>query len=128
MHRLLMSLIACTLAAPALADGPPFLGQTPPQARLAAIASPDTLRLLVTASVMGQNCPGQSLSWGEFYLLSRSEEAVVAALGLSVGAHEDDYFRPAFALLATPDGCARNLWTKAKALGWLIGLGGATGE
>jgi hypothetical protein len=114
-------------ALPAAADGPVFRGALPAPERLAT-AGPGALAAMVQAVVIGQNCPARRTTDGEWALLNGSADLVAAHLGLDPQRYDDRFWRPAFALLDQPAGCARHGWAVPKALGWLRSLGGTTGE
>lgn len=114
-------------ALPAAADGPAFDGTLPAPERLAT-AGPGALAALVQAVVIGQNCSGFRTTNGEWALLNGSADIIAARLGLDDGTLDRDYWRPAFALLDAPQGCARGGWAVPKALGWLDALGGRSGD
>jgi hypothetical protein len=114
-------------AGPALPDAPPFRGVHVPAARLAG-AGEGALAVLAQAVVIGQNCDGWRTTDGEWALLTGASDAIAARLGLSPEAQDARFWRPAFRLLDEPGGCARHGWAVAKALGWLRGLGGRSGD
>jgi hypothetical protein len=121
--------LSLTLAAwPAAADGPEFRGVLPDAAALAPYTRPEALAVLVQAVVIGQNCDGLRTTDGEWALLTGSADLIADRLGLSVEAQDDDFWRPAFGLLDEPQGCTRHGWAVRKAVGWLEGLGGRSGD
>lgn len=128
MVRAALALSLTLAALPAAADGPQFRGVLPDAGALAPHARPEVLALIVQAVVIGQNCDGFRTTDGQWALLTGSADLIADRLGLSVEAQDDDFWRPAFALLDEPQGCARHGWTVGKALGLLTGLGGRSGD
>ena len=81
-----LALIAASaLTAPALADGGVTV-KLPPTEAVAKAASPDFLTQLVMANVVGMNCPGFTLSDGEWALITGTADRVAKALKISTGA------------------------------------------
>ncbi|MFZ1470421.1 MAG: hypothetical protein WAT09_15815 [Paracoccaceae bacterium] len=121
----LVASFALILASPALADGGVSV-RLPDDGALAAAASPAFLAQLVTANVVGMNCPGVSLSDGEWALLTGSADKVAAALGLSTGAYDDQFYGPAFAALDDPATCSAKAPLIAPLIQRLKSMGGST--
>lgn len=128
MVRASLALVLTLSALPAAADGPQFRGTLPEATALAPHARPEVLAVLVQAVVIGQNCDGFRTTDGEWALLTGSADLIADRLGLSVEAQDADFWRPAFRSLDAAQGCARHGWTVRKALGWLRGLGGRSGD
>ncbi len=86
----------------------------------------EMLTALVTAVVVGMNCPGFEITDGEWSLLNGAADIIANnELGLSVDAYDAGYFSPAFALLDKPDTCAVEGPKVLPLVEFLIGLGGS---
>jgi hypothetical protein len=86
----------------------------------------EMLTALVTAVVVGMNCPGFEITEGEWSLLNGAADIIANnELGLNVDAYDADYFSPAFALLDKPDTCAVEGPKVLPLVEFLIGLGGS---
>jgi hypothetical protein len=86
----------------------------------------EMLTALVTAVVVGMNCPGFEITEGEWSLLNGSADIIAnTELGLSTDAYDAEYFSPAFALLDKPDTCATEGPKVLPLIEFLIGLGGS---
>ena len=86
----------------------------------------EMLTALITAIVVGMNCPGFEITDGEWSLLNGAADIIANnELGLSVDAYDADYFSPAFALLDKPGTCAVEGPKVLPLVEFLIGLGGS---
>ena len=86
----------------------------------------DMLTALVTAVVVGMNCPGFEITEGEWALLNGSADIIANnELGLSTDAYDAAYFSPAFALLDKPGTCDAEGPKVLPLVEFLIGLGGS---
>jgi hypothetical protein len=103
---MLRALMLTLIATPALAQDPGLV--TLPRAeRIDEVASPGLLTALVTANVVGMNCPDYPLTQGEWALLTGSADMVATRLGvMETGAYDSDFYGPAFDLLDRPGTCA----------------------
>lgn len=100
------ALILTLLATPALADDPGFVA-LPDDAAIAKAATPAFLTKLVTANVVGMNCPDHMIDTGEWALLVGTADKVATALGVKdSGAYDTQFYGPAFDLLDRPETCA----------------------
>jgi hypothetical protein len=87
----------------------------------------EMLTALVTAVVVGMNCPGFEITDGEWSLLNGAADIIAnSQLGLDAVAYDEGYFTPAFALLDKPDTCATEGPKVQPLISFLIGLGGST--
>ncbi|MGB4826776.1 MAG: hypothetical protein WBP18_05785 [Paracoccaceae bacterium] len=121
-----LALIAASaLTAPALADGGVTV-KLPPTEAVAKAASPDFLTQLVMANVVGMNCPGFTLSDGEWALITGTADRVAKALKISTGAYDDQFYGPAFAALDQPGTCAAEGPKIAPLIKRLKSMGGST--
>jgi hypothetical protein len=99
------------LALIALLSGPAFaetsnLVDLPPEDVLTDMADQDLLASLVTANVIGMNCPDFLISQGEWALLVGTADKVAAILTVDTATYDATYYGPAFALLDQPESCA----------------------
>ena len=86
----------------------------------------ELLTALVTAVVVGMNCPGFEITDGEWSLLNGSADIIANnELALSTDAYDADYFSPAFALLDKPATCGTEGPKVQPLVEFLIGLGGS---
>lgn len=86
----------------------------------------EMLTALVTAIVVGMNCPGFKITDGEWSLLNGAADIIANnELGLSVDAYYAGYFSPAFALLDKPGTCDAEGPKVLPLVEFLIGLGGS---
>ena len=125
MRNALLLTLALCIPTLAHADGgvavsmPDFPDFSPAQ-------SQEMLTALVTAVVVGMNCPGFLITEGEWSLLNGSGDIVAYdQLGLDIDAYVADYFDPAFALLEQPGTCDVEGPKVLPLVGFLIGLGGS---
>ena len=123
-NALLLTLALCIPTLP-YADGavvvtlPSFPDFSPAQ-------SQELLTSLVTAVVVGMNCPGFEITEGEWSLLNGSADIIANTnLGLSTDAYDAEYFSPAFALLDKPGTCDAEGPKVLPLVEFLIGLGGS---
>lgn len=123
---MLRALMLTLIATPVLAEDPGFV-TLPREERLAEVASPDLLAALVTANVVGMNCPDYPLTQGEWALLTGSADMVAAFLEVKdTGAYDSDYYGPAFDLLDRPETCATEGLKIALLIAMLMEMGGDT--
>ncbi len=127
MKCLPLATMLCTLplATQALADGGVTV-RLPPAASIAEAASPDFLMQLVTANVVGMNCPGFTLTDGEWALITGTADRVAAALQIDSSAYEDQFYGPAFAAIEAAGTCEREGPKIAPLIERLRALGGST--
>ena len=86
----------------------------------------EMLTALVTAVVVGMNCPGFEITDGEWSLLNGAADIIANnELGLSTETYDTSYFSPAFALLDKPGTCAAEGPQVQPLIEFLIGLGGS---
>ena len=91
--------LALLLPGAALADGAVAV-PLPDLAGLSEAQSQELLRAVVSANVVGMNCPEFQITDGEWSLLTGSADALAYAnLNLSTDAYDADYYGPAFASL-----------------------------
>lgn len=122
--RFRFALALCLAAGAAQADG----GVTVPLPTIPPLSQGEQehlLRQLVVANVVQINCPGSEQTMPEWALLTGSADLVAEALGLSVQAYDDAYYRPAFDMLDKPDTCARELPRVQPLIRRLIAWGGS---
>jgi hypothetical protein len=100
-HLVLIALIA----SPAFAQDADLV-KLPDEKLLTDMASPELLKELVTANVIGMNCADFLISQGEWALLVGTADKVAAILSVDTASYDDTYYHPAFALLDNPDSCA----------------------
>lgn len=87
----------------------------------------EMLTALVTAVVVGMNCPGFEITDGEWSLLNGAADLIANNnLSLDTDAYDTGYFGPAFALLDQPDTCAVQGPKVLPMVKLLIDLGGST--
>jgi hypothetical protein len=87
----------------------------------------EMLTALVTAVVVGMNCPGFEITEGEWSLLNGAADIIANnELGLDVETYDAQYFSPAFALLDKPGTCDAEGPKVQPLVEMLIGLGGST--
>ncbi|WP_103259058.1 hypothetical protein [Tabrizicola aquatica] len=123
---MLRALILTLIATPALAQDPGFV-TLPRDERIAEVASPDLLRALVTANVVGMNCQDFPLTQGEWALLTGTAYIVATKLGvMDTGAYDSDFYGPAFDLLDRPGTCASEGPKIGLLVAMLMEMGGDT--
>lgn len=123
---MLRAVMLALLATPALAQDPGFV-TLPRDERIAEVASPDFLMALVTANVVGMNCPDYPLTQGDWALLTGTADKVAAFLEVKdTGAYDADYYGPAFALLDNPETCANEGPKILPLIALLMEMGGDT--
>ena len=89
--------------------------------------SQELLTGIVTAIVVGMNCPAFAITDGEWSLLNGTADLIANNnLGLDTDAYDAGYFNPAFALLDKPDTCAVEGPKVLPLVKFLIDLGGST--
>jgi hypothetical protein len=89
--------------------------------------SEELLTGIVTAIVVGMNCPGFEITDGEWSLLNGAADLIANNnLSLDTDAYDAGYFGPAFALLDKPDTCATEGPKVLPMVKYLIDLGGST--
>jgi hypothetical protein len=124
-HAIILTL-ALTLPTLAHADGaiavamPNINGFTDTQ-------SQELLTGIVTAIVVGMNCPGFEITDGEWSLLNGAADLIANNnLSLDTDAYDAGYFGPAFALLDKPETCGTEGPKVQPMVKLLIDLGGST--
>ena len=124
-HAILLSL-ALTLPTFAAADGAIAVAM-PNINGFDETQSQELLTGIVTAIVVGMNCPGFEITDGEWSLLNGAADLIANNnLALDRGAYDTKYFGPAFALLDQPDTCAVEGPKVLPMVKLLIDLGGST--
>ena len=120
------ALLLTLIATPVLAQDPGFV-TLPWEERIAEVASPELLRALVSANVVGMNCPDYPLSQGEWALLTGTADLVATKLGVvNTGAYDRDFYGPAFDLLDQPGTCASEGPKIEPLIAMLMDMGGDT--
>lgn len=126
MNRLVPALcLAALIAPPALADGGVTV-RLPDPGRIASAASPEFLRQLVMANVIGMNCPGFILTDGEWALITGTADRIAEALHLDTGSYDEQFYGPAFAALDQPGACDSEGPKIAPLIDRLKDMGGST--
>ncbi len=113
------------LPLPVLADGG-ITVKLPPDAEIAAAATPEFLMELVQANVVGMNCPDHAINDGEWALLTQTADQVAAVLQIDTGAYDDRFYGPAFASLDKAETCAADGPKIGPLIDRLIMMGGGT--
>lgn len=89
--------------------------------------SQELLTDIVTAVVVGMNCPGFEITDAEWSLLNGTADLIANNnLGLDTDAYDAGYFSPAFALLDKQGTCAVEGPKVGPMVKFLVDLGGST--
>lgn len=126
MKRLTLTLfLAGPTLTPAFADGGVTV-QLPDPGQIASAASPGFLMELVMANVTGMNCPGATLTDGEWALITGTADRVAEALQIDTGSYDDQFYGPAFAAIDQPGTCEAEGPRIAPLIERLESMGGST--
>lgn len=122
---ILLGLLLC-LPAMAGADGAVAVAM-PVFPGFNAAQNAEMLTALVTAVVVGMNCPEFAITDGEWSLLNGAADMIAnGELALDPAAYDAGFFGPAFKLLDQPGTCESEGPKVLPLVNMLIGLGGST--
>ncbi|WP_370515115.1 hypothetical protein [Paracoccus sp. S-4012] len=81
---------------------------------------------LAAVNVITSNCPGYTISDGEWMLITGTGDKLAAQLGIDPATYDQRFYGPAFSLLDDPSACDR-IGPRARPLiDRLVAMGGST--